>query len=218
MNWARAFVGSVIVAGGVLWLADSAELVDAGEVISNWWPVLLIAAGVVSFLSNRRQWLFPLVMIVAGVGLLLETTGAIDIGQLIFPALVILVGVLIILGRGISGGTEVSSDEIRSFNIFSGSELASNSRSFRGGNVGAVFGGADIDLRNAVLAPDAVLDAFVMFGGLEIRVPEGWRVTTRGMPIFGGVENKTAKETLPEDAPTLLISMTVLFGGLEIRH
>lgn len=217
MNWARAFVGSVIVAGGALWLADSADLIDAGEVISDWWPVLLIAAGVVSFLSNRRQWLFPLILIVAGVGLLLETTGTIDIGDLIFPALVILVGILIILGRGMSGTTEVGSDEIRSFNIFSGSELASSSRSFRGGSVGAVFGGADIDLRNAVLAPDAVLDAFVMFGGLEIRVPEGWRVTTKGMPIFGGVENKTGKEALP-DAPELLISMTVLFGGLEIRH
>lgn len=218
MNWARAFVGSVIVVGGLLWLADSADLIDAGEFISNWWPVLLIGAGVVSFLSNRRQWLVPLIMVLAGVGLLLQTTGAIDIGGMLFPALVILVGIFIILGRGMNSGTEVSGDEIRSFNIFSGSELASSSRNFKGGNVGAVFGGAEIDLRNAGLAPDAMLDVFVMFGGLELKVPEGWRVTTKGMPIFGGVENKTAKEPLSDNAPTLPISMTVLFGGLEIRH
>lgn len=218
MNWARAFVGSVIVAAGLLWLADSADLVDAGEVVSNWWPVLLIAAGVLSYLSNRRQWLFPLILILAGIALLLQSTGVVDIADLIFPALMILAGVLVIFGRGISGGNEVSIDEIRSFNIFSGSELASNSSSFRGGSVGAVFGGAEIDLRNASLAPEALLDVFVMFGGLEIRVPEGWRVTTKGMPILGGVENNTGKSPLPDDAPTLLISMTVLFGGLEIRH
>ncbi len=218
MNRARAFVGSVIVAAGLLWLADAADLIDAGEFISNWWPLLLIAAGVLSYLSNRRQWLFPLILVLAGVAFLLQSTGIIDIGDLIFPALLILAGVLVIFGRGMSGGSEVSADEIRSFNIFSGSELASSSSNFRGGNVGAVFGGAEIDLRNATLAPDAALDVFVMFGGLELKVPEGWRVTTQGMPIFGGVENKTAKDALPASAPSLSINMTVLFGGLEIRH
>lgn len=218
MNWARAFVGAVIVAAGLLWMADSADLVDAGELISNWWPLLLIVAGVLSYLSNRRQWLFPLLVVLAGFGFLLQTTGVVEIGDLIFPALLILVGVLVIFGRGIGGRTETSDDEIRSFNVFSGSELASNSPQFRGGSIGAVFGGADIDLRGASLAPGAVLDVFVMFGGLELRVPEGWRVTTKGMPIFGGVENKTGKETLADNPPTLLVSMTVLFGGLEIRH
>lgn len=218
MNWARAFVGAVIVAAGLLWMADSADLVDAGELISNWWPLLLIVAGVLSYFSNRRQWLFPLLVVLAGFGFLLQTTGVVEIGDLIFPALLILVGVLVIFGRGIGGRTETSDDEIRSFNVFSGSELASNSPQFRGGSIGAVFGGADIDLRGASLAPGAVLDVFVMFGGLELRVPEGWRVTTKGMPIFGGVENKTGKETLADNPPTLLVSMTVLFGGLEIRH
>lgn len=218
MNWARAFVGSVIVAAGLLWLADAADLIDAGEFISTWWPLLLIAAGVLSYLSNRRQWLFPLLLVIAGIALLLQSTGIVDIGNLIFPALLILGGILVIFGRGMSSGGEVSLDELRSFNIFSGSELASDSPNFRGGSVGAVFGGAEIDLRNASLAPDAVLDVFVMFGGIELRVPDGWRVTTRGMPILGGVENKTGKDRLPADAPTLLISLTVLLGGLEIRH
>lgn len=218
MNWGRIFVGGVIVVIGALWLADAGGLLDAGEAISTWWPLLLVAAGVLSFLSNRRQWLFPLVIALVGLGLLLETTDAIDIGGLIFPALVILVGVFIIFGRGMSGGTEVDTDEIRSFNLFSGSELASVSPSFRGGSVGVIFGGAEIDLRSASLAPDAVLEVFAMFGGVELRVPQGWRVTTSGMPIFGGVENSTAKDGLPADAPTLAISMTVLFAGLEIKH
>lgn len=59
---------------------------------------------------------------------------------------------------------------------------------------------------------------FTAFGGTEIKVPEGWKVVTHGLPIFGGFENVTIAETLPPDAPTLDVSATVLFGGLEVKH
>jgi hypothetical protein len=96
--------------------------------------------------------------------------------------------------------------------------MVSNSSSFRGGRIGAIFGGAEIDLTNATLSPDAGLDVFAAFGGVEITVPRGWRVDINGFPLFGGFENKTAKESLGEDAPRLRIDATVLFGGLEVKH
>jgi hypothetical protein len=43
-------------------------------------------------------------------------------------------------------------------------------------------------------------------------------VATRGLPLFGGIENATAKEQIAADAPTLAVNATVLFGGLEIKH
>jgi hypothetical protein len=63
-----------------------------------------------------------------------------------------------------------------------------------------------------------VLDVFTAFGGVEVTVPRGWHVATRGLPLFGGIENATAKEQIAADAPTLAINATVLFGGLEIKH
>jgi hypothetical protein len=66
--------------------------------------------------------------------------------------------------------------------------------------------------------PDAQLDIFTAFGGVEVKVPDGWQVEVKGLPLFGGIENATAKEAVAANAPRLSISATVLFGGLEIKH
>jgi hypothetical protein len=84
--------------------------------------------------------------------------------------------------------------------------------------VSAVFGGGELDLRDAAPTSDAQLDVFTAFGGFEIRVPQGWQVDIRGMPIFGGFDNVTVKEQLGPDAPRLTVNATVLFGGLDIKH
>jgi hypothetical protein len=217
MNWGRLFFGVLIVAVGTLLLLDNAEVLDAGEVIGNWWPAVVILAGILTFAANPRHW--PVALIITGVGVafLLSNLDILDISNVIIPAAIILVGLLVIFGRGLGSRTEVG-DRINSFNVFSGSELASHSKQFKGGSVSAVFGGAEIDLRDSLPAPDAELDIFAAFGGVEIRVPDGWQVQVRGMPLFGGIENATVKDSLPPDAPVLPINATVLFGGLEIKH
>ncbi len=101
--------------------------------------------------------------------------------------------------------------------MFAGREVVSHSKNFEGGTLGALFGGAALDLREAQLAPGASIDVFAAFGGAEIRVPGGWRVETHGLPLFGGFENATANEG-DEHSPTLDVSATVLFGGLEVKH
>lgn len=217
MNWGRLFFGVLIVAVGTLLLLDNADVLDAGEVIGNWWPAVVILAGILTFAANPRHW--PVALIITGVGVtfLLSNLDIVDIGNVIIPAAIILVGLLVIFGRGLGSRTEVG-DRINSFNVFSGSELASHSKQFKGGSVSAVFGGAEIDLRDSLPSSDAELDIFAAFGGVEIRVPDGWQVQVRGMPLFGGIENATVKDSLPPDAPVLPINATVLFGGLEIKH
>jgi hypothetical protein len=219
MNRARLLFGSVVFALGTLLLLDVAGLLDAGRTIGMWWPVVLIAAGLLSLTANLRHWVMPVVMIGLGSMLLLRTTKVVDTLAVAGPLFLILLGLLVIFGRGstrhIGGGTQ---DRVNSFNLFSGSEIASKSDRFEGGSIGALFGGAEIDLRDAKPAPGAELDVFVAFGGAEIKVPEGWQVVTHGMPIFGGFENVTATESIEPGAPLLDVNATVIFGGLEVKH
>lgn len=218
MNWARVFFGGLIVAAGAILLLDNLGAFDAGEVIADWWPVALMGGGLISLASNRRHWMVPVLLIGGGALILLRTTGVLDSLNVLLPILIIVVGLLFLFGRGIGTGPSEAGDDVNSFNLFSGSELASNSRDFKGGKVGAMFGGVELDLRNAELAQRARLDVFVAFGGVEISVPRGWQVDISGFPIFGAFENATAKEELATDPPKLQIDATVLFGGLEIKH
>ncbi len=219
MNRARLLFGSVVFALGTLLLLDVAGLLDAGRTIGMWWPIVVIAAGILSLTANLRHWVMPVVMIGFGSMLLLRTTEVVDTLAVAGPLFLILLGVLVIFGRGfnrqIGGGTQ---DRVNRFNLFSGSEIASKSDHFEGGSIGALFGGAEIDLRDAKPAPGAELDVFVAFGGAEIKVPEGWQVVTHGMPIFGGFENVTATESIEPGAPLLDVNATVIFGGLEVKH
>jgi hypothetical protein len=217
MNWGRLFFGLLIVAVGTVLLLDNAGVLDAGEIFGTWWPAVLVLAGILTFAANPRHW--PVALIITGIGVafLLSNLDIVDIGNIVIPAAIILVGLLVIFGRGLGSRTEAG-DRVNSFNVFSGSEIASHSKQFQGGSISAVFGGAEVDLRDTVPAPDAALDVFAAFGGVEVTVPEGWNVVTRGLPLFGGIDNATAKEAVPADAPTLAVNATVLFGGLEIKH
>lgn len=218
MNWARAFFGVVILAVGVVLLLDNLDVLDAGDVIGRWWPAPLVLGGLMGIAANPRHWVPPAILTAGAGAVLLKTTGVVDSLGAIVPILLILLGVFIIAGRGFGTAREETGDSINSFNMFSGSELASHSSAFSGGRIGAVFGGAEIDLRDAVPVADASLDVFVAFGGVELRVPEGWRVDIFGFPLFGGFENATSKDRLAENAPRLRIDATVLFGGLEVKH
>lgn len=219
MNWGRAFFGLLIVAVGALLLLSNLGVIDdAGQILSDWWPAVIVAGGIISFVANPRHWLVPLLLVGVGTVVLLTTTGVMDGADVIWPALIILAGLLVLFGRGM-GPHETSSDErINTFNIFSGTTFKSDSTRFEGGRISAVFGGAEVDLRQATLSPGASIDIFTAFGGVEISVPNGWRVDINGFPVFGGFENATSKENLAPDAPRLNIDATLLFGGLEVKH
>ena len=217
MNWGRLFFGLLIVAVGTVLLLDNAGTLDAGEILGTWWPAIVILAGILTFAANPRHWPVALIITAVGLAFLLSNLDIVDLGNFIIPAAIILVGLLVLFGRGLGARTEAG-DRVNSFNVFSGSEIASHSKQFQGGSISAVFGGAEVDLRDTVPAPGAELDVFAAFGGVEVTVPQGWNVVTRGLPLFGGIENATAKDPVSADAPTLAVNATVLFGGLEIKH
>jgi len=131
MNWARLFFGSVVVAVGVLLLLDNSGVLDAGKVLSTWWPVLVVVGGFLTFIANPRHWQIPLIVVVVGTALLLRTTGVVDSLNVVVPAVLILIGLFVILGRARPGRQVLDADRISSFNVFSGTEIASHSAEFK---------------------------------------------------------------------------------------
>ncbi|MFC3379937.1 LiaI-LiaF-like domain-containing protein [Rugamonas sp. CCM 8940] len=91
-----------------------------------------------------------------------------------------------------------------------------SSQHFRGGEVTAVMGGCELDLRQCSIDGEAVLDVFALFGGIQIKVPADWTVVLVGTPIMGGFDEKTSAP--PNAGKRLLIKGYAIMGGLEVRN
>ncbi|MEO5873456.1 MAG: DUF1707 domain-containing protein [Streptosporangiaceae bacterium] len=85
-------------------------------------------------------------------------------------------------------------------------------------NVTCVFGGIELDFREAVLSQrEVVVNVTCVFGGVEITIPPGVRVENSTAAIFGGVESP-GNDTLDPSAPVIRITGFVLFGGIGITR
>jgi predicted membrane protein len=101
--------------------------------------------------------------------------------------------------------------------ILGGVSRGNNSSAFRGGDLLAIMGGCEIDLRKAAINGEATIDVFAMWGGIELRVPEDWTVVNRVVPLLGGVDDKTR----PPQGTTghlLVLRGFAIMGGIEIKN
>lgn len=110
-------------------------------------------------------------------------------------------------------------DIIDSVNVFGGSHQNIYSKKFKGGEVIAVFGGADLNLTQADFEGTIRLDIVAIFGGVKIVIPPGWEVKSEVTAIFGGIDDKRSVGAAGSDPRKILIIEGVaLFGGVDIRN
>ncbi|GGT53984.1 MULTISPECIES: DUF1707 SHOCT-like domain-containing protein [Actinomadura] len=84
--------------------------------------------------------------------------------------------------------------------------------------VTCVFGGAELDLRQAVLSRNEVtLSVTCLFGGVNIVVPPGVRVVGSNFAVFGGTDLPEDDTTDP-DAPVIRLTGVLLFGGISVER
>ena len=81
-------------------------------------------------------------------------------------------------------------------------------------SLNAIFGGIDLDLKNANIVEDKIINATSVFGGINILVPENINIQVKSTSIFGGVNNKTKNK---EEQPTIYVKAFCLFGGVDIK-
>jgi len=220
----RLLLGLAIVTLGVLFLLDSAGVLDADHAIDQWWPALIVAAGVFTLVERPPSVVRGTILTAVGTVLLLFTTDVLhgNAWDYLWPTAVILAGLVIVArwsGRTLPGST-ADEDVVRSTAIFGGPKLVSTARHFEGAWLTAIFGGITLDLRDAMPAPGgATVNATVAFGGIDLLVPRGWRISVRSTPIFGGLDDKTDHTVVPDDdAPVLHVDAVCVFGGVDIKH
>jgi hypothetical protein len=253
--------GVIVIGIGILFLLDNFHVVY----VRDWWrywPVALIAVGLVKLVDSQYGSGRVVGGILLGVGAILlgNNLGLIDatIDQL-WPLILIGIG-LVMLGQRIWGpqwigparhrwqrrhwdkqqwkagwrnqweagwknqGTDTGEPTNSSLNevaIFGGGKRKVTTQDFKGGELTAIFGGFEVDLRLAGMAADsAILEVNTVFGGAEIRIPYSWTAVVQGVGIFGGYGD----ETEPPDpaanpqSKKLFIRGAAVFGGVSVKN
>jgi predicted membrane protein len=222
----RIFAGLLIIVIGAIFLLGNLGKVDVGDLISDYWPLILIVIGLWHLVAHSfRQVGTGLILIVIGSVFMLIKWGVLGVSfwEIFWPVLIIGVGLWILLKprfKGYAGKIpEIKEDDLDAFVIFAGINRRLESKEFRGGKATALFGGIELDFYHAKLAGNqATVDLTAMFGGIDVRVPRNWKVVVDSHAILGGVEDKHRAESPDQIEATLFIKATAILGGIEIKN
>ncbi|MFD2584292.1 hypothetical protein ACFSR6_17440 [Pedobacter vanadiisoli] len=239
-NGGRALSGFVIAIIGVALLLNNMNLNIPGWILS--WSNFLILIGV--FIGVRRNFkgIAWLILILIGAYNTLDNIPDLDFDPSKYAlgvGLVIIGGFLIFrpkdaefFGKRCKGRKkasfnfeEAASDKTANNNdvievtaVFGGSTQTVYSKNFQGGDISAVFGGADIIMTQADFTDTVSLDVTAVFGGIKLIVPQNWAIKSNVTALFGSVEDKRS-HVMPvsEMTKTLVLDGTAMFGGIEIK-
>ena len=217
----RITIGLVLLVIGSLFLVDHLVAFP----FHKSWPAILMVIGVSNFLVNPRSWVVSAGLIVTGVIFLLGTLNVLDVSiGILWPVLLLILGAVILFGGGrirsrrprtqnATGAAGTSDLNISAF--FAGSEQRISDQSLRSGQVSAIFGSAEVDLRGTTLEGDAAsIEATALFGSLRLRVPNDWAVDVQTTNMFGSFESKRVQPTDPKARLSILATST--FGSIEL--
>jgi len=214
----QSVVGLFIVVAGLLMLADNLGIADGGRML-RWWPVVVLTIGILMFrrAGDRGAQIWAGFIAVLGGWWTLSLLAGWPVRfSTIVPLAFVVLG-LVIVQRALSpkpvdaGGNPTFSD----LAFWSGVERKVSTNQFRRADLTAIMGGIQMDFRNASINGEAVIDLFVMMGGVELRVPPDWNVTNQVVAVMGGMQDHS---TGPADSPhRLIVRGFVLMGGAEVK-
>lgn len=223
----RAIIGLILVLVGLfLVLRNTGFFPDFIDHVVFSWPMLLVAIGLIMTLGSTEKTAGIIVMAVGGFFLIpmifRETFHAYN---MFWPSIFIIIGIIFIVSKrsGINAVTTkgiAGDDWVDYVNIFSGGERQIVSQNFKGGKITAIFGGIELDLTKANLAPGrSDLEIACIFGGATIIVPDDWFVTIEVTPILGGFNDsrKLNPGRTIDPSKQLIVKGAVIFGGGEVK-
>jgi predicted membrane protein len=222
----RLIMGLGIILIGVVFLLGNLDLIEAHDYL-RYWPAILIVIGIAYLVQCQRGSgrIWGIVLTFIGSGMLLDRLYFISFSIWSYwPLILVFIGIMMII-RASSHPTNIHSSPVESSDahsyikavaIMGGFKRMNNSQDFRGGELTAIMGGFELDLREASIKEEAVLDIFAMMGGMTMRIPEDWLVIFDVTPFMGGYDDKTRPPK--ESTKRLVIKGTTIMGGIEIKN
>ena len=244
----RLIFGLAILLVGLVLLLNNMGLnidLDIRQLLS-YWPVIPLLFGLnwlfLSFGSTKAEegkkvffsWsLFTtaLIAIAVGVVFLGRNLGLFQVDtrlfwNLLWPFVLILIGINLLRGRTVSGGKGGR------FAFMGGSNVGgAQPWNLESGSYFALMGGLEIDLTSAILAEgETILDLTAIMGGIDVKIPREMAVVYDGSAVLGGVTFKEQEDggiiggrrieanITPETERIVRIQARAIMGGIDIKE
>jgi len=231
----QVVLGLLVMGMGVLFLLDNLDILDFRHAI-GFWPLAFIGAGVIVLAGDgpRSGSYTGAVLIGVGVLMILGRLGVLYVSwAMVWPLLLIALGGLILYrtlgpgrtsrplradgGDGAAGAGGAAPDNVVDVVAILGAvERRVATPDFLGGEITAVLGGCELDLRESSIVKEAVLNVFTIWGGINVKVPPDWTVIWNGTALVGGFSQRTA--SAPDSGKRLVIRGYAVMGGVEVRN
>lgn len=224
----RLVLGAFILIIGIISLIDNLNIFNTKNLLQFWPMIFIVLGGLkISQANNSSGHLIGGSLVFAGILMTLNHLGLISFGMRDFwPVFLILGGLIVIFkdrimqpnaNSTIDGELSPGSDsKIDVIAVMSGNQSKNSSLDFRGGEITAIMGGVELDLRGASIQSEAVLNVFSVWGGIVLRVPNDWTVVNNGIAIMAGIDDQTVPAM--NSGKRLIVTGYAVMAGVEIKN
>ena len=216
-------LGLILIILGVIIGLNTFGITSIDIFFDGWWTLFIIIPAILG-LSKEKDKTGNIILLLIGILLFLACQDILNfdlIWKLIIQIVLVVIGLSFIFKDTFNKQVV---EEIKKINklskdnevcaTFSEQKINYDNERFKSSEISAIFGSVKLDLRNAILDDDVVINTTSIFGGIDIYVPKNVKVKVKSSSIFGGVDEKTKKN---DGKVTIYINATCVFGGVDIK-
>lgn len=220
----KYILGFVLIFIGIVLSLNAFGLTDVNIFFKGWWTLFIIIPSLIGISENKDKTT-SVIFLVIGIWLFLAERDLIEFGlllKLLLPIILITIGLLLVFKDVL----DINSKDIdklkkdgnsnKQFAFFGSQDLKFKKEKVKNMNLNSIFGAITLDLRDAIIEKDIVIDSLSIFGGIDIYVPKNCKVKVKSTPIFGGVDIKN-KELSDDGDITIYLNSICIFGGVDIK-
>lgn len=215
--------GIMLILLGIIIALISLDIIHTNLLFKGWWTLVIIIPSIIGLLFDDDK-LGNLISLIIGILLLLGVRNIIDykiLLKLFVPILLVTVGLSLILKNILESKKTLQIKELNKVkdntkDIFA--TLSNENKKiigeFKGISIDAVFSNVELDLREAEIKKDQVINVSTLFSGVTILTNNNIKVIVKSDSLFGGVSNHIEEK---DEAKAIYINASCLFGGVEIK-
>lgn len=224
-DYTKYIIGFLLIFIGLILGLNAFGITNINLFFSGWWTLFIIIPSLVGLINDKDKT-SSLIFLIIGVWLFLAERDLIEyelLVKLLLPVILISIGLLLVFKDVLSiNGKEIkkinanNKDNNNYIAVFGSQDLKFDNEKIENMDLKSIFGGIKLDLRDAIIEKDIVINTLSVFGGIDIYVPENVKVKVSSTPFFGGVDVKRRKGDSKKEI-TVYLNSVCIFGGVDVK-